>query len=47
MTIELEEFPSKEGITASIKEHSPAAEDITILSLFEFRTKEDYDNFNR
>lgn len=46
LTIILEEFPSKEGLIKSIEEHNPEAKEISILSLFEFKSKEDYDSFN-
>lgn len=45
MTIVLEEFPSKEGIIESILEHNKEADEISVLSLFEFQNKEDYEAF--
>jgi hypothetical protein len=53
LTIQLEEFPNEQGIFKTLQEEAPGDKDlpkiesITILSLFEFKTKEDFDSFNR
>ena len=47
LDIQIEEFPSRDGIERSIREANPEMEDveITILSIFEFKNKEDFDSF--
>jgi hypothetical protein len=47
LDIQIEEFPSRDGIERSIREANPEMEDteITILSIFEFKSKEDFEAF--
>ena len=46
ITLQLEDFPSEEAIIKTILEANPDLNEITILTLFEFKSKEDFDSFN-
>lgn len=46
LSLQLEEFPSHQAIIKTILEEDKTAANITVLSLFEFKTKEDFDAFN-
>jgi hypothetical protein len=53
MSLQLEEFPNEAAVIKTLEDESDIPEpykqkltSITILSLFEFRTKEDFDAFN-
>jgi hypothetical protein len=46
LSLQLEEFPSHQAIIKTIQEEDKTASNITVLSLFEFETKEDFEAFN-
>lgn len=46
ITLQIEEFPSEEAIIKTIQEENQEINGITVLSLFEFKSKEDFDSFN-
>jgi hypothetical protein len=46
LTCQCETFPSPEALIKDIQETDPYVTEITVISLFEFKNKEDYDSFN-
>jgi hypothetical protein len=47
LTLQLDEFPNEVAIIKTITDEDPNIESITILTLFEFKTKEDFEAYNR
>lgn len=46
MTIQDETFPSEITVIKTLQKYDPLITQVTILSLFEFKTKEDFGAFN-
>jgi hypothetical protein len=46
ITLELETFPRHSELITSILSANNQVDEITILNIFEFKNKDDYDQFN-